>query len=201
VDPAIAIATLAAAAAWFDGRFDGAHLILALLVFAMTFPGSIVRTGARAGSAALAVDALTGWMPIVAVLALLGWASGTLGAFDARTLAAWAVATPVALFTAHTLLPPILSRVLSADAMQRTAVIAGANELGRRLAEQLRDPMLGVRVAGYFDDRAAGGRPHAASAAETLGSLTALADYARSHRVDIIYIALPMASRACLVME
>jgi len=195
VDPAIAIATLAAAAAWFDGRFDGAHLILALLVFAMTFPGSIVRTGARAGSAALAIDALTGWMPIVAVLALLGWASGTLGAFDARTLAAWAVATPVALFTAHTLLPPILSRVLSADAMQRTAVIAGANERGRRLAEQLRDPMLGVRVAGYFDDRAAGGRPHAASAAETLGSLTALADYARSHRVDIIYIALPMASQ------
>ncbi|HXJ07924.1 MAG TPA: undecaprenyl-phosphate glucose phosphotransferase [Burkholderiales bacterium] len=203
VDPVIAIATLAGAAAWFDGRFDGAHLILALLVFAMTFPGSIVRVGAGSrdpagrtvGSAALAADVVTGWLPIVAVLALLGWASGTLGAFDARMLVAWAAATPVALFTTHRLLPLVLPRIMASDALRRTAVIAGANELGRRLAERLRDPMLGVRVAGYFDDRAAGGRPHAASAEETLGSLSALADYARTHRVDIIYIALPMASQ------
>jgi putative colanic acid biosynthesis UDP-glucose lipid carrier transferase len=202
VDPAIAIATLAGAAAWFGGRFDGAHLILALLVFALTFPGSIVRVdtsardpaGRTPGYAALAVDAVTGWLPIVALLALLGWASGTLGAFDARVLVAWTVATPLALFAAHTLLPPVLSRVLAADAVRRTAVIAGANELGRRLAERLRDPMLGVRVAGYFDDRAAG-RPHGASAEENLGLLSGLADYARTHRVDIIYVALPMASQ------
>ena len=202
VDPAIAIATLAGAAAWFDGRFDGAHLILALLVFAMTFPGSIVRAEPRAGSraepragsAALAVDVVTGWVPIVALLALIGWTSGMLGAFDPRVLVAWTLATPVALFAAHTLLPPLFSRVLAADALHRTAVIAGANELGRRLAERLRDPMFGVRVAGYFDDRAAG-RPHGASAEEHLGLLTGLADYARSHRVDIIYIALPMASQ------
>jgi len=202
VDPAIAIATLAGAAAWFGGRLDGAHLILALLVFAMTFPGSIVRTEPRAAgqlgraerAVALATDVLTGWLPIVALLALLGWASGTLAAFDPQVLVAWAVATPLALFATHTLLPPLLSRVLAAEALQRTAVIAGANELGRRLAERLRDPMFGVRVAGYFDDRAAG-RPHGASAEENLGSLSGLADYARSHRVDIIYVALPMASQ------
>jgi len=73
-------------------------------------------------------------------------------------------------------------------------VIAGANELGRRLAERLREPLSGVHVAGYFDDRGAG-RPHAASAEENLGSLSALADYARSQRVDVIYVALPMASQ------
>jgi len=197
IDPAVAIATLAAAAVWFGGRFDGACLILALLVFAMTFPGSVVRTngGAPPGAGTLALDIVTGWVPIVGLLWLLGLASGTLGAFDPRALAAWALATPAALFAAHRLLPVILPRVLAAEGLRKTAVIAGANDLGRRLAERLReDPLLGVRVAGYFDDRAAG-RLQGLAAEENLGSLEQLADYARANRVDVIYIALPMASQ------
>jgi putative colanic acid biosynthesis UDP-glucose lipid carrier transferase len=74
------------------------------------------------------------------------------------------------------------------------AVIAGANEVGRRLAERLSDPMLGVRFAGYFDDRA-DGRLQTLPADQNLGSLSRLADFARAQRVDVIYIALPMASQ------
>jgi putative colanic acid biosysnthesis UDP-glucose lipid carrier transferase len=197
IDPAAAIATLAAAAVWFGGRFDGACLILALLVFAMTFPGSVVRSdaGAPPGAGALALDIVTGWIPIVGLLWLLGLASGTLGAFDPRALAAWALATPAALFAAHRLLPRFLPRILAAEGLRKTAVIAGANDLGRRLAERLReDALLGVRVAGYFDDRASG-RLQGLPAEENLGSLEQLADYARANHVDVIYIALPMASQ------
>ena len=46
------------------------------------------------------------------------------------------------------------------------------------LAERLRDPMLGIRVAGYFDDRGAGRLPNL-PAAQNLGELSRLADYAR----------------------
>jgi putative colanic acid biosynthesis UDP-glucose lipid carrier transferase len=197
MDPAVAVATLAASAAWLGRGFDGACLILSLLVFAMTFPGSFVRAGsaASARAAPLIVDIVTGWIPVVGLLALLGWASRTLDAFEPRMLAAWAVATPVALFAAHRLLPLLLPRILASEAMRKVAVIAGANELGRRLAIRLREePMLGLRVAGYFDDRAPG-RLSNLPAGENLGSLEALADYCRTHRVDVIYIALPMASQ------
>jgi putative colanic acid biosynthesis UDP-glucose lipid carrier transferase len=54
--------------------------------------------------------------------------------------------------------------------------------------------MLATRFAGYFDDRAAG-RLQSLPAAHNLGALSRLADYARTHRVDVIYIALPMASQ------
>jgi len=188
LDPAVAIATLAAAAAWFGTRFDGACLILAVLVFAMTFPGGIAhgRTQARA----LALEIATGWFAIVALLALFGWASRSINAFDPRMLLAWALATPVALWGTHQALPRVLSH-----RARRTVVIAGANELGRRLAGALRaDPLLGVRFAGYFDDRAAG-RMTGVPGEENLGSLEALADYCRAHQVDAIYIALPMASQ------
>ena len=45
LDPLVAIGTLAAAVTFFGASFDGACLILALLVFAMTFPGSLAREG------------------------------------------------------------------------------------------------------------------------------------------------------------
>src|SRR5688572_10425492 len=193
VDPLVAIGTLAAAVTLLGGRFDGACLILALLVFAMTFPGSLARTSGRAGE--LALDISAGWLAIVGLLLLLGWATQTLSAFDPRVILAWSLATPAALFAAHRLLPVLWPRVLAAEGMQKTAVVAGANDLGRRLAAQLRaNPLLGVRFAGYFDDRAPG-RLQNIVPRENLGPLSALGDYARKQSVDVIYIALPMASQ------
>jgi putative colanic acid biosynthesis UDP-glucose lipid carrier transferase len=194
IDPLVATATLAGAVSFFGGRFDGACLILALLVFAMTFPGSLARNaGARAGELALHIAA--GWVAIVGLLLFLGWASRTLGAFDPRVILAWSLATPAALFAAHRLVPVVWPRVLAAEGMQKTAVIAGANDLGRRLAGRLRaSPLLGIRFAGYFDDRAPG-RLQNVIPRENLGGLSALADYARTNTVDVIYIALPMASQ------
>jgi putative colanic acid biosynthesis UDP-glucose lipid carrier transferase len=88
----------------------------------------------------------------------------------------------------------VLPRVLAVEGMRKVAVIAGANDLGRKLAERLGDPMLGVRFAGYFDDRAPG-RLQQLTDGQNLGGLSRLADYARANRVDVIYIALPMASQ------
>jgi Undecaprenyl-phosphate glucose phosphotransferase len=190
IDPAAAIGTLVASVMAFDVRFDGPYLILALLVFALTFPGNLARDTASAG--ALARDIAGGWLAIVGLLLLLGWASRTLEAFDQRAILAWALATPVTLFAAYRLVPVVLARVLAAESVQRSAVIVGASELGRRLARRIAaDPFLGIRFAGYFDDRGAarfGGR----APERMLGSLAELADFARRSRVDVIYIALPL---------
>jgi putative colanic acid biosynthesis UDP-glucose lipid carrier transferase len=192
LDPLVAIATLAAAVGYFGTGFDGACLILALLVFAMTFPGGLAQEKEKAGD--LMLEIVTGWVAILGLLGLLGWATHTLDAFDQRVILAWALATPAALFAAHRLLPRVLPRVLATQGLQKVAVIAGANELGRRLCERLRDPILGTRVAGYFDDRGPG-RLSSLAAVDNLGGLSRLADYARAQRVDVIYIALPMASQ------
>ena len=189
LDPLVATGTLAAAVAAFGGSFDGACLIVALLVFAMTFPGTMARDGASAGE--LALDIVTGWAMIVVLLALLGWATQTLALFDSRAVLAWAVATPAALFGAHRLLPLALPRLLAAEGMHKVAVIAGANDIGLRLATRLKEnPWLGVRVTGYFDDRA----PERIRE-KILGPIAALGDYVRANNVDVIYIALPMASQ------
>jgi putative colanic acid biosynthesis UDP-glucose lipid carrier transferase len=131
----------------------------------------------------------------MALLLLLGWASGTLAVLNAHALIAWLIATPLALFAAHRLVPILLPRVLAAQGVQKTAVIAGANEAGRGLAARIRaNPFPGIRFTGYFDDRSSM-RLESGESGASLGSLDQLAEYVKAHRVDLIYIALPMASQ------
>jgi putative colanic acid biosynthesis UDP-glucose lipid carrier transferase len=189
LESAVAIGALAASVAFFGESFDGRYIILSLLVFSLTFPGRAPR-GTSPG--AIASEVLAGWMLVVGLLILLGWATRTLGHFDARVIVAWVAATPVCLFAGHMLMPVVLPRLLAAEGLERVAVIAGAGSLGRKLAERIgASPYLGVRVAGFFDDLAEGG-----AAPGLLGSLEQVAEYAKTHRVDLIYVTLPMASQA-----
>jgi putative colanic acid biosynthesis UDP-glucose lipid carrier transferase len=194
LDPAVAIGALLASAQWFEGRVDGPYVVLALLVFALTFPGG--SDWGNGNARALARDIGADWLLVIGLLLLLGWASQTLASFDPRALVAWAVATPALLFAAHRLAPALLVRVLAAERRQRAAVIVGANELGRALGERIAtDPLLGIRLVGYFDDRGARRLQRVrVGAPPVLGALRDLAHYVKSRRVDVIYIALPMSS-------
>jgi putative colanic acid biosynthesis UDP-glucose lipid carrier transferase len=189
LDPLITISTLLACTLSFGGKIEGPYIILGLIVFSLTFPGSPPKHTNIAG------DVLTGWLAIVALLLLIGWATRTLGSFDLRIISAWVLATPLALIAANLLMPVILPRVLAAEGVQRTAVIAGNGELSRELASRIQEsPFLGIRFAGYFEDRSperiGEGKP-----GQLLGSLSQLAEYAKTRRVDLIYLTLPMASQ------
>jgi putative colanic acid biosynthesis UDP-glucose lipid carrier transferase len=192
MEPVVTVGSLAASAAYFHAAFAGPYLILALLVFSLTFPGRAPR-GTSPG--AIASEVVAGWILVVGLLLMLGWATRTIGSFDPRVIVAWAAMTPPALFTAHLLLPALLPRLLATEGIQRVAVIAGAGGLGRKLAERIAAaPFLGIRVAGYFDDRACD-RLDGLASRELLGSVDQLAEYAKRHRVDMIYVTLPMASQ------
>ena len=72
LEATVAIGTLAASAWYFGVAFDGPYIILSLLVFSLTFPGKRPR-GASVG--AMARDVLSGWVLIVGLLLMLGWAT------------------------------------------------------------------------------------------------------------------------------
>jgi putative colanic acid biosysnthesis UDP-glucose lipid carrier transferase len=187
-----AVGTLAACAAWFEEPFHGPYIILSLLVFSLLFPGHAPR-GTSPG--AIAREVLGGWVLVVGLLLLLGWATRTIGSFDERVLAAWVTVTPLTLFAAHVAMPLVLPRVMAAEGVRRVAVIAGAGSLGQKLAEQIRaTPYLGIEVAGFFDDRS-DQRLAGARGERVLGRVEELADYVKGHDVDLIYLTLPMASQ------
>src|SRR5258706_150379 len=174
VEPVVAIGTLAASALALGVPFEGPYVILALLVFSLTFPGRAPRgTSVRA----IARDVLGGWMLVVFLLLMLGWATRTVGSLDEEVMVAWVAATPVALVAAHLLTPVLMPRLLAAEGLQRVAVIAGASSLGRRLAEKIAaTPYVGVKVAGHFDDRATA-RLAGTEGNDLLGPVDQLAEY------------------------
>jgi putative colanic acid biosynthesis UDP-glucose lipid carrier transferase len=192
LEAVVAIGTLAACAWWFREPFHGPYIFLSLLVFSLTFPGHAPR---GTSSGAIARDVLTGWILIVALLLTLGWATRTVGSFDERVIVFWVALTPVVMFAANLLVPVLLPRVMAAEGIQRVAVVAGAGSLGRKLAERIEAaPYLGVQVAGFFDDRSSE-RLDEVSSERVLGTIDQLADYVKSHKVDLIYVAMPMASQ------
>jgi putative colanic acid biosynthesis UDP-glucose lipid carrier transferase len=192
IDPAVTIGMLLGCAFAFAVPLGGPYLLLVLIVFSMSFPGS---APAETGLRALAGEVSASWLSLVALLIFIGWATQTLAHFDRHVIISWIVATPVARVSAHLLMRLLLPRVLAADGVRRVAVIVGGCELGRALAERIAaSPLLGIRVAGFFDDRSRA-RIDGAKPDEILGSLDDTARYAKSHRVDLIYITLPMASQ------
>ena len=195
LEPVVIVGSLAAIVASYGERFDGGYIILTLLVFSVTFPGQAPRS---TSPRAIAGEVFGGWTLIVALLAALGWATHTIGSFDERVIVTWATITPFVLFGFQIIVPVLLPRLLASEGMGRVAVIVGAGELGCKLAERIATaPYLGVRVEGFFDDRSSSRLP--AADARLLGGVGELAEYVKKHRVDLIYLTMPIASEPRLM--
>ena len=190
--PGLAMLTLPFCAAIYRQPLDGPYLILAILVFSTSFPGRFPRAATLSG---VAISTLTNWAMVVALLLMLGWVTQTIANFDQSVLITWVVVTPLVQFAAQRLLPAALPWVMALAGGPRVAVIVGRGQLSRQLAAGISDsPYLGIRLAGYFDDRALPRVKHNDNE-EVLGQLDQLVNYVRNNPVDLIYITLPMASQ------
>ena len=191
VDPTITLLTLLAVALVVQGGVRNRDIILAVIAFSLSYPGSI---GFDHRPCRLLRQIFGSWGALCGLMLLFGLATGMLRSFDPNILAAWVIGTPVLQAIAHQLIPSLLARVWAISEHDR-AVIIGANELGRTLARALlADPLEDTRVTAFFDDRTP------ARLGETLElpvrrGLENVADFVREQHIDRIYIALPMASQ------
>jgi putative colanic acid biosynthesis UDP-glucose lipid carrier transferase len=192
LDAIIAVGLLVAIAYYYDEPFEGKYLILALIVFSLTFPGAVYSAGSLMG---LVREVILNWFIVLVILLFFGYASGYLSLFPARMVVAWSVGVPILLSLTHGTLPVLLPKVLAIEGMRRNAVIAGASELGAKLAAQITGaPLMGIQLLGVFDDRRTERRMTIENV-PVLGTLSQLTDYIKANHIDLIYITLPMASQ------
>lgn len=196
IDPLAYALSLWAAAWLIEGRVDAPYLTLSLIVFSLTFPGT-ARLEMRGFG--LARHIVLGWLALTALLSLFGYATGYIWRFGRETIIAWLLAAPACALAAHGALRALAPSLLRLQGGGKRAVIAGANAHGLALADELaRDAYIDTRVLGFFDDRAPA-RSAAASPYPLLGSLEDLPRYAREQRIEVIYLALPMATQPRIV--
>ena len=191
LDPVIAVGMLLLVATAFEEEFIGPYLVLALILFSLTFPGRWAEPNLKSFGSAI----LMPWLITVAILFLLGFATGYIAVFPEQVLLTWSVVTPLALFIAHKVAHRMLPHVLELEGSVRQAVIVGANELGRKFAKELvSGPNLGIALKGFYDDRAEN-RLGAVTQGKLLGTINDMVASARLGAIDMVYITLPMASQ------
>ncbi|MBK7764881.1 MAG: undecaprenyl-phosphate glucose phosphotransferase [Sulfuritalea sp.] len=193
LDPLLIVSSLLVSASQVGETLDARYIVLALIVFAMTFPGES-RFHERPWK--LVRDVILYWLALAAILLLFGYATGYLKYFPASMTVTWLAATPLVLVASHFAARMALPRLMAMQGNQRTAVIAGTTEHGIRLDREIRgDPFLGTRLVGFFDDRESQRLGELPAGGRLLGKLSELAAFVKENRIDLIYVTLPMATQ------
>jgi putative colanic acid biosynthesis UDP-glucose lipid carrier transferase len=196
LDPLVLALSLWAVAWAIEGELGRHNVILSVIVFALTFPGSsrlttlpwrVVRNIAM------------GWLTIFGLLLVFGWGSRYLQYFERETLTAWFWIAPLSQASAHFLLRAAAPAIRGLQGHTRRVVLAGMNAPGVDLARRLtEDVYASVNVLGFFDDRD-GERLEHRDQYTILGRLADLPEYVKRNGVDVIYLSLPMASQARII--
>ena len=190
-DPLAIQACLFATWAICGEEFSRPLVILAILTFSLTYPGSIPFRHRQVG---LFGEVLASWGLVVAVLVFLGWAFKADKFINLEVAFTWAAVTPFSVYLLHLLSPYIAPRVFRFQTVA-SAVVIGVNEVGIRIANSLNnDPLTGAKVVAYFDDRAMSRLPPLGDV-PLAGSLAQLGAYLKTNRIATVYISLPMASQ------
>jgi len=192
IDPLVLAMTLWGLTLLFEGYLAPRYVILSLVVFSLTFPGSSYLT---ATPWRLLRGVLLSWLVIAGLLFAFAYGSGYIRYFDLDLLMAWAWVAPLGQLGMHIVLRLAAPHILNLQGERRRAIVAGLNAQGIELAQRLAaDPYSRIRVMGFFDDRDASRvnekREHA-----MLGRLADLPAFVRDNQVEHIYISLPMASQ------
>ena len=192
--PIVILGSLIATTEYFGVPLDGRYAVLSFIVFSLCFPGTSRLNDRFIG---VVRDVVAGWTILAALLLFVGYISGYLNAFPQQVLVAWMLGTPVALILVGQVMRRIIPRFLALESQHRDAVIVGMNEIGLQLARQFRNNRyLGVRVVGFFDDRGRSRLGDTDTGGHAfLGPASALGEFARHNRADLIFLALPMAKQ------
>src|SRR5947208_1036426 len=192
LEPLVLVLSLWGVALLIEGQLRAPHMILALIVFSLTFP-SEARLSQPARRAIR--NLLLGWLALSGLLLLFGYVSDLLQYFDRRTLLAWWWVALACQVGSMLLLRWIAPAVRELEGGRKRAVLAGMNEPGVELARRLNaDRYSSIHVVGFVDDRARD-RLTGIDDFSVLGSTQELPEFVKKNRIELVYLALPMASQ------
>lgn len=192
IDPGALALSLWLVCIGIEGELLPPYLILSLIVFATTFPGT---SRLHSSFWRLLTDICFGWMWLASLLLLLGFATRYYREFSMQALILWLWIAPLSQVAAHLVLRVTAPYLLMLQGSAHRAIIVGMNEQGIALASRIREtPYARIELTGFFDDRdwqrlgCSGDFP-------LLGKLSELPAFVKENGIQLIYLSLPMASQ------
>jgi len=191
LEPLVYVVSLWGVALAAEGRLAAGHMILAVILFSLTFPSEARLSQSRGRVIA---NILIGWAALAALLALFGHFSGFLDYFHRETLVTWCWVAPWCQIGAHFSLRAAVPALRALQGQPKSAVLAGMNAPGLELARRLNSDIYSdIRVVGFVDDRAPA-RREGAGDYPVLARIEELPELVKRHRIDLVYLSMPMVS-------
>ncbi len=192
LDPVILVLSLWLLAFYFEGAITPPYLILSVVVFSLTFPGA---SRLRLSVERMIFNILFHWFWVAGLLIVVGFATDYLFKFPLSLTINWLWIAPLAQVSGNLILRATTAQLLKLQGPVQRAVIVGMNNQGVSLAENIGDaPYSGMEMWGFFDDRSEV-RRHEQNKYKLLGKIDELAGYVKKHRIQYIYLSLPMIAR------
>jgi putative colanic acid biosynthesis UDP-glucose lipid carrier transferase len=192
LDPAALTLSLWLVSVSIEGELLPPYLILAVIVFSITFPGT---SRLQSTVTEVIIDVLYSWFWVVLLLFFLGFATGYITEFSSQTLTTWLWVAPLTQIGAHLALRTAAPFLLMLQGPPQRAIIVGMNEQGVALASRIQQTRYSkIELSGYFDDRNPS-RLYETEHGQLLGRLRELPYFVKENRIQYIYLSLPMASQ------
>ncbi|MDI1309681.1 MAG: undecaprenyl-phosphate glucose phosphotransferase [Methylotenera sp.] len=199
-DPFVAVIGLWVVAFIQDGHLDPIYLFLSLIIFFLSYPGeSKVTLPLNKGVMSIVAT----WVILSTLLILFAYTTRYMYLFTTQTIVLWVILTPVMQILALLFLRSIAPLIMTIQGPIKQAVIAGINTQSIELAFRLNDTKLkSTNVIGFFEDRTLKRVSETTDVdvllngdmgISILGHTDGLADYIKTHQVNIIYLSLPMS--------
>ncbi|MGC1387595.1 MAG: undecaprenyl-phosphate glucose phosphotransferase [Steroidobacteraceae bacterium] len=192
----VAVATLYASIILTGTYFDpsaSSIVIVTVACLILIQPPREMSTQFTSPRVSAVVDVVLRWFLVLALLLAVAYVTKSqLQSYPRSIFLTWAALTPVALTITTLGMQELMRRFLMNTSDVRSAIIAGYNSTSLELARRLnKNSAMGLEVTGFFDDRSSD-RLGVESDSRLIGALSDLGQYARKHRTDVIFIALPI---------
>jgi putative colanic acid biosynthesis UDP-glucose lipid carrier transferase len=192
LDATALIASLWLLALQFDSEHLSNYLLLAILLFALSFPGTS-RIHDSPGNLVLGIS--LNWLWLAGLLFILGFSSHYLDEFSSQALLNWLWLAPITQLGGHLALRAAAPFLMTLQGSPRRAIIVGVNEQAMALARGIKENhYLGMELRGIFDDRDEA-RIDDPGNTPLLGKLDDLQAYVKSKHIQFIYLSLPMSAQ------
>jgi len=199
LDPLVAVGVYFAALGVCNCAFTQDDFVLLCLSFLLTFPGDVPF---RRFSFGVARGILLRWLKVASGVAFF-WTTKFMllrvgFQADVNVVATWLIAAPLVQLLLHFASPRIAPFAFGLYP-KATVVIVGANNVARRFAQLINEGEAeGQHFIGYFDDRHLQ-RLGPCGTHAVIGRIDEVSEYVKTHRIDAIYISMPMASQPRIV--
>lgn len=193
LDPTITVLIFFIISALYKVNFATRHLILSITIFLLILSifkvVGLYRPYRNLSPNTIGPRLLTGWSILLGTLLFLGYITQTSALFSRSVLLTWSISVPIVLMVFHLVIWKVLRTVRAAGRNQRSAVVAGVNDVSYHLANQIQQcPEFGIRLHGFFDGHESENIARFPGR-RLIGSLQELPQYVRANKIDVVYIA------------